>query len=165
MHLDFSLTFRIQSVFYITFVSRHSGNSLTQGAQTVRCNVCVVFCVTPLLTSTPCVRPPDVSTTRGPPLDTNGTSSVIGARRKHLHVTHYPGTITTTPTSTYSGSRGNRPPDDPSAAKPGTAATTAPDNPSRSNFTRKGRAVVPRSRTPEEPRRMGESQTLESRNP
>ena len=41
------LTFRIQSVFYIPFVSGHSGNSLTQGAQIARYFVCVKFCVPP----------------------------------------------------------------------------------------------------------------------
>ena len=50
------LTPRIQFVFFIPLVFFGiTASSLFRGAQTVRYYVCVWFCVTILLTSTPCV--------------------------------------------------------------------------------------------------------------
>ena len=53
-------------LLYIPCLFRHSLNLRTQGAQITRYSVCVEFRVTPLLTRTPCVRLPRMST---PPED------------------------------------------------------------------------------------------------
>ena len=85
--------------------------------------------------------------------------------KKCLLISRCPRAFTPATTSTFTASRGPRPPDDPGAAQPGTTVAIAPISPSGSNFPRNGRTGVPRPRTPKEPGRMGESQALELRSP
>ena len=90
---------------------------------------------------------PDVNTHGGPPRDTDSTSRVRGARRKHLP---------RTPTPTFTITRGSGSPTDPGATQAGPTPPTSTHGP---RITRSGRTMVLRPRSLSGPWRMGKSQS------
>ena len=134
-YYDFS-TPRIQSNFFVPLiVFGTSANLLFRGKQPVGYYACVGICVTPLLTSTPCVGHPDVNTHRGPSLNHNGTTNLRGTRRTHLPFPRGTVSITHTATTVLPACGRLRHQTDTSAAQSGTGI---PGSSEASRSTSKG---------------------------